>query len=398
MAQRFNWCTIYTGLWCIMHLKGVLYSADAISVAVYWLIMLMSIICFIKVIIKPTNLPILKALNVLTIMFIIYGVFNIVFEYPIKTSWNIIPTDFYLKNLLNSLLPIYSYYYFAQNGYITKKWIICFAIVFLVIAFGRYIVSLHKAMERRLAEGNEVTNNAGYYFVALMPLACFFNKRPLFQYIYLALCMVMILAAMKRGAILIGSVCMIWFLYRSISTSSNWTKFMYIILSVAIVLVVYYFVSYQLETNLYFQSRLEATLEGNSSSRDKLYTIFYDMIFDRNIFYMLFGQGADSTIRLGPNYAHNDWLEIGVNQGFLGIIIYAFFIIQLFRFWFSIYGNTVLKTAIGMAVIIFFLKSIFSMSVNNLDIYVSLLFGYSMAWYNESEYKGISQYEDSISN
>lgn len=383
MPRKFNWCTLYTLLWCIMHLKGVLYSTDIISVAVYWLIMLMSLFYFIKVIIRPTNLPILKALNLLTVMLILYGVFNIVFEAPIVTSWNIIPTDFYLKNILNSILPIYTYYYFAKNGYITKKWVIYFALTFLIIAFGRYMVGLQKAMELRMKDANEVTNNAGYIFVALMPLACFFNKRPLIQYLYLAVCMIMIISAMKRGAILVGSACMVLFLYRTISTTSSWKKFVYIILSVAIVIVAYYFVMHQLESNLYFQSRLEATLEGNSSSRDKLYTIFFDMMFDRNFFCLLFGQGADSTIRLGPNYAHNDWLEIGVNQGFLGILIYAFFIIQLFKFWISMSGKTFLKTAMGMVVIILLLKSLFSMSINNLEIYVSLVLGYSMALYNQ---------------
>lgn len=384
MSKRFNWCTLYTSLWCIMHLKGVLYTADAISVAVYWLIMLMSLFYFMKVIIKHTHLTLLKALNILTIMLIIYGVFNILVESPIVTSWNIIPTDFYLKNILNSLLPIYTYYYFAQNGYITKKWIRCFALIFLGVAFGRYIVRLHKAMEITMAGADEVTNNAGYIFLALMPLACFFDKRPVFQYLYLTVCMIMIVAAMKRGAILIGIVCMILFLYRAISSASNWKKIVYIVLSVAIVLITYYFVLHQLETNQYFQSRLEATLEGNSSSRDKIYTIFYDMMFDRDIFYMLFGQGADTTVRFGPNYAHNDWLEIGVNQGFIGVLIYAFFMIQLYKFWKAIHGNTILKSAMGMVLVIILLKSIFSMSVNNLEIYVSLIFGYSMAWYTKN--------------
>lgn len=383
MLKRFNWCTLYTVLWCILHLKGVLYTADAVSVAVYWLIMLMSLICFIKVIIKPTHLPVLKALNAVTIMLILYGIFNILFEDPIVTTWNVIPTDFYLKNLLNSLLPIYSYYYFAQKGFITKKWIISFALIFLGIAFGRYIVSLHKAMELKRVGEDEITNNAGYIFVALMPLACFFNKRPLFQYIYLAICMVMIVSAMKRGAILVGSFCMIMFLYRAISSSSSWKKFIYIVLSVTIIFVAYYLFEYQLETNLYFQSRLEATLEGNSSRRDEIYSTFFDMMFDRNFFYILFGQGADTTVRFGPNYAHNDWLEIGVNQGLLGIIVYAFFIIQLLRFWFAISGKTILKTAMGMIIVILLLKSIFSMSINSLEIYVSLVFGYSMAWYNK---------------
>lgn len=383
MSKRFNWCTFYTALWCTMHLKGVLYTADSFSVAVYWMVMLMSLFCFVKVIFKPTRLPVLKALNVLTVMFVLYGTFNILFEKPIVTGWNVIPTDFYLKNLLNSILPIYAYYYFAEQGYITKKWIITFTLIFIAIAFGRYTVSLHKAMELQSKQAEDVTNNAGYVFVALMPLACFLNKRPLVQYFYLGVCMVMIIFAMKRGAVVVGCACMAVFLYRSIITTTRWKRVLYILLSVAIVVIAYYFFLKEVETNSYFQSRLDATLEGNSSRRDELYAIFFDMIFDRDFIYILFGQGADSTVRLGPNYAHNDWLEIAVNQGVVGVLIYAFFIIQLLRFWIAIPNKTFLKTAVGMVFAIFFLKSIFSMSINNSEIYVSLVLGYSMAMYKQ---------------
>ena len=39
----------------------------------------------------------------------------------------------------------------------------------------------------------------------------------------------------------------------------------------------------------------------------------------------LLGKGADATLTIGDNYAHNDWLEILINNGILGIIIFILY-------------------------------------------------------------------------
>lgn len=379
MEKKINFCTIYTLLWCFMHLKGVLYQSDIIAVACYGIVMLFSIVLFFNVFISSSRIPFLNALNALTFMMIIYGGINILFGGDIVTSWNVIPSDFYLKNALNSLLPIYSYYYFAKNGYITKKWIITFSFIFLAVALGRYYVEQQKAMTLRMANAEEVTNNAGYIIVMVMPLACFLNKRPGLQYAYLAICMVLIVTAMKRGAIIVGALCLIFFIIKSISGVSKKRKFVYLLLSVGIICVAYYFVLNQLESNAYFASRLNSTLEGNSSQRDVLYMNFFNMIFDRNLFYFIFGQGADATLRHGPNYAHNDWLEIGVNQGLIGIIIYAIFYYQLYKLIKALPQKSIISISLGMVAIILITKSLFSMSVNNMQIYASVVLGYAIA-------------------
>ena len=379
MTQKINYCTVYTMLWCLMHLKGVLYHADIISVIFYGMVMLMSLYCFGKVLLLTNQPTIIKVLNVLTIMFILYGGMNIIAGGAIHTSWNIIPADFYLKNILNSILPIYAYYYFAKNGYITKKWIFVFAFIFLAIGLGRYYVGMQKAMALRMFDTDEVTNNAGYIILALMPLACFFNKRPILQYAYLAVCMLLIVGAMKRGAILIGVLCLVLFLFRFISSVPKKQKVIYLLLSVVIVCVSYYYILYMIDTSAYFDQRIQDTLNGHSSQRDTLYSYFLNFMFDRNIFFILLGQGADTTVRFGPNYAHNDWLEIGVNQGLLGVAIYTFFMYQLFAFWQRAPKKSTMDTALGMIFIIFFCKSFLSMAVNNMELYISLVLGYSIA-------------------
>ena len=87
-------------LWCLMHLKGVLYHADIISVIFYGMVMLMSLYCFGKVLLLTNQPTIIKVLNVLTIMFILYGGMNIIAGGAIHTSWNIIPADFYKKKYI----------------------------------------------------------------------------------------------------------------------------------------------------------------------------------------------------------------------------------------------------------------------------------------------------------
>ena len=76
-------------------------------------------------------------------------------------------------------------------------------------------------------------------------------------------------------------------------------------------------------TNDYMMHRLEQTLEGNSSGRDVIYTTAWHAWFDcNNLGHYLFGFGYLGTIchPLMHGYmAHNDWLEILVDYGLVGV-------------------------------------------------------------------------------
>ena len=376
VLKQINLCNIYTVLWCLLALKGVLYDVDMISVAFYGMIMLISLYCFVRVLVQKNTPILLGALNVLVGMFLLYGVVNMFFGEPIRTSWNVIPTDFYLKNILNSLLPIYAYYYFTKNGNINESWLRFVAVIFLIVCIFSYKVSYEKAVIK--TGFDEVTNNGGYLFVSMLPIICFWNKRPIIQYVLLIICMLFIVLSMKRGAILVGVSSLLFFLFEILKEVSPKRKFIYLLLSVALFVFCYYFVEDMLNTSTYFERRLQNTLEGNSSSRNSIYLYFLNFMFNRNPFYILFGQGADSTIRNGVNYAHCDWLEIGVNQGLVGVIIFSFFFYRLYKFWRITHPYRVLYIAIGVFSIQIFLKSLFSMSINDMDVYSTCVLGYAL--------------------
>ncbi len=132
--------------------------------------------------------------------------------------------------------------------------------------------------------------------------------------------------------------------------------------------------------NEFYQKRLEQTLEGNVSGRDELYSSMFTYYTDSATpLEQLVGLGANGTLKISSNYAHNDWFELLINQGLMGIIFYLLY-------WFS-FLKTVKKSRISklsreiltMVLIFTFMKTFFSMSISNYNIYLSSIFGFALA-------------------
>ena len=120
------------------------------------------------------------------------------------------------------------------------------------------------------------------------------------------------------------------------------------------------------ESNDFLIYRLEAMLEGDSSGRDEIYSSYYRYIVsETNLFYLLFGHGADSTVKVFGLYAHNDWLEIGMNQGLFGLVLYFSYYIQLIKQWRKTKDNHELNMCIGVFIVVSIIASMLSMSINN---------------------------------
>ena len=169
----------------------------------------------------------------------------------------------------------------------------------------------------------ETTNNMGYLFVALMPTVALFKNKIRIQYVILIFCMAFIMMGMKRGAIIIGAVSLIYFLYFNYRYNKNVSKIKVVGFSLLIIVAAFFITEYMIDSSDYFESRIEQTKNGSSSGRDKIYEHFWNHFkneLDSSKF--LLGNGANATLGIGINYAHNDWLEIAINQGVLGLVIY----------------------------------------------------------------------------
>ena len=175
--------------------------------------------------------------------------------------------------------------------------------------------------------------------------------------------MTFILMGMKRGAILIGAVCMIWFLMEMFRTAKRYKKLLIVLVSTVVVVLISYLVWYLLQTSDFFNQRLQATIEGNMSGRNVLFITFLNyFLYDTTAFQFLFGSGANATLEVSVNYAHTDWLELAINQGVLGFVLYVIYWVCFFRAWRSMKENRLVHFAFGMLLLIYFMRTFFTFS------------------------------------
>lgn len=382
-----NRCDWFIIVWVLYYFQGVLYSSGgAISTGLLGINLLVSINCAIKIWKMPNNPPYIKGLNILVLMFTIYG-FALILMSPstiyYRMSGMSIASYNYIKAIYLSILPIYAFYYFSLKGYLTAERLRLWTVVFCISCVVSYFINMQQAMEKLLESGSsaeETTINAGYLFLSLIPIWVLFRKNPLLQYAGLAFCMAFILIGMKRGAILIGGVVFLYLIWQIICNARGKQRVIVFLLTAVLAVAGVYFVI-DMMTSDYFLERLEATKEGNSSGRDSIYSFFWTYFTEKaDVLHYLFGRGANGTLEIYEKAAHNDWLEIAVNQGLLGIIVYAFYWKKLYSTWRKS-TNIEAKTILALVGIIYFAQTLFSMSYGDMTYVSTSVLGYALATY-----------------
>lgn len=375
MFKKINQCDIYVGLWCIYMLQGVLYPPGIINRILQLIMLLWSMCAVCRYVISPEiyKSTLLKSAFVLILMYTIYGVIHIMFDPPIKVQGQ----HAYLQTALNSLAPIFLFYEFTMKGKLTSDRIR----IYLPILIVTCILLFYYKESRILLDSNkeEITNNIGYMFVPLIPLLFFYSKRPILQYVFIGIILLYLFMGMKRGAILIGLISAMLLLHVNIKNSSSWTKILFLMLTIVIGVGISKYMDYMMNNSAYFMVRFEQTLEGDTSNRDIIYENLWNTILSESRpFYFYFGRGADSTLRVIGCFAHQDWLETFCNNGLIGVVI-------LFIFFFT-FGKNVWESRMCFSGMMFysfvtlfitiFCKTLFSMSIQDLDLSESMLIGY----------------------
>ena len=349
------------------------------SRAILFLLLAVSIVFFVYANFAYRLPIVLYLLDVLIGVFTVYGVI-----YWAGGEQNMLGASgfSYLKAIYMSLLPMYSFYVFTRKGWLTEGLLKFWAIVYLGVAIIMYFYNQQLLLEA-LATGSEqdaVTNNVGYIMVALLPVSVVFRKTPIIQFLFIGICLVFTLFGMKRGAMLTGSLCTAWLLYKTFTSATTKGKIGLFVLILVLLGVLSYGVMYLLSESDYFAYRIAQTEGGSSSGRDFLYrnAIQYLLgISDSKL--LLFGAGANATINILGNLAHNDWLEIMINNGMFMAVIYTFYWAALLGLCIKSRKNDVSYIILTSFFIIGFLETLFSMSYNSIPIYLSSVVGFAMA-------------------
>ena len=391
MSKYFNICNLYIILWCLYYLQGIAYaSGGSISQMLLLAIMLISGYYFVKVNFQYKLPTFLKVLNIFILLMSAYGVALMLDTRPLffdfEFTQSVRKLEF-LKTLYISLLPVYAMYYFTKQQLLTIESIQGLSLILIVSTTLSYFQAQEEALEKALELGSkqeEFTNNMGYRFLQIFPLMFFWQRKPVLQYILMGYIFTFIIMGLKRGAILIGAVCIMWFLYRMLVSSTKKTRITIVLLTILMLIAGFYFVTDFYATSEYFQYRVDQTIEGSSSGRDNLYTMLWEYFINQESFLnILFGNGAMMTIMIAGNFAHNDWLELAICQGVLGAIIYFAYFFSLFLMFRQSSSSNLIYNILGMVLLIMFTSSLFSMSYNSLSLAITLCLGYCMAKYTE---------------
>lgn len=368
MKKLFALPNIYVLLWALYYTQGTFIAQGSIwSRGVLLMFLFISLYYATLIYLKHQCNRYFKALGVLLLMFTIYGVYGMMSGVSFD----------YLKLIYLSLLPTFPFYYWSKKELITPGWIriVFFAIAGVVIV--QYFSSV-RYIEANYTETDNSVVNIAYEILALLPLLFFWKRKPVIQYVMLAVILAVVLSTVKRGAIIVGALCAVYFLVSSSKESANSTKWYVWLLMVAFIIVGVRYVLNFYENSTYAQLRMENTMMGDSSGRDFIYSNAWKIFIDSNFFNLFFGHGAWATLRYMKVLAHNDWLELLVNQGLLGFFLYL-------NYWFAFYKTfkrnrvTYIKPVLGMLLIIFFTSTLFSMSYAAMTLPANLALGYSLA-------------------
>ena len=382
----FNLGNIFLLVWFVYHLQNYILPLGYLSSLLFIFQIAVSVYCLFYANIHYDTPRTIKAVNVLVIIYFIYGLLRVMQgeQLIIEESGDIVlPMDF-TRHYINSLLPIYVGFVLAKSGQITQSYIKFWCLAFLLFSTIEY-TGVHQTLIEENTVQEEFTNNIGYQFLAIIPVIFLAYKNSIVRYPLLFIVIIFVISAMKRGAILIAVLSLIYIIYIELKKSSRSKAFLKIALVALVSIGIYKYTQYMLNTSDLFNLRIAQTIEGDSSSRDVLKEdIIHYLQYDSSVFELLFGKGADGTLKVTQNFAHNDWLEIVTNMGLLGIIVFIYFWISFIK---DIFGssNQEIKSVLTLIFIFCLSRTLFSMSITDMPIYTSYTLGICLAKYQNNE-------------
>lgn len=290
-----------------------------------------------------------------------FVIFNMI-HFFVSYLW-IIPNTTQIGNILCALLSLSFFTCLSQKGVLDDKFFTFVGVVLIIAAIYKYYHQITIVATRRMESEEEVefTNNTTVTFLMLLPMLFLF-KNNIQKWITLGICVFFIIMGAKRGNILAAVVPIVLFIYYMFHDSRK--SFFRVVVMLLVITILSLLIYRWAVSNDYLMYRLEKTTEGNSSGRDVIYRNAWHAWYDsNNIFYYIFGFGCDGTIHhplMNGYRAHNDWLEILMDYGLLGILLYLFVFLNLFRQSSKIKVLD-LKLVLLSALFIWFFKSLYSM-------------------------------------
>lgn len=367
--------------------QGVFFPSGLFLTKVALAILLIFEVIFFILLVNHWKLPVINGFVLMVILNVAYYLFSdkTIIVSAINAGNGLLRLDTWtiVKSIFFNLSFFFPVYYLSYKNRISEKEIVNLFYIFFLFA----VVGYFSSSEQISIETNreEFTNNAGFAFVHIMPFLFLIKKRSV-AIILLFVSLGFVMVAAKRGAILIAVLFTLYYFYQEYIKNSgrNFVKNVFVLIILILIsasLIYYFYISSD-----YLQLRMERTLEGDSSGRDVIYSNIWNYFISpyNSIWNYLFGFGFAATIKMGGMFAHNDWLELLAMSGILGVSIYLFFFSQIYRFSKRDFLLTRDKQIINSVLLIWFLKTIFSMGYTDIGLIpIIMILSYLVGKYNK---------------
>lgn len=326
----------------------------------------------------------LSGLGVMLTLFTIYGVIIIITNgFSVRIGEVELSSISYLKSYLLSILPVFSGYYYTKRGFVNvellKKWIPFFLIIGGLVFYREETERMALLLEDGMNE-ESFTNNAGYFILGILPCSLIYYKKPVYQYLVVLFCAFFILMSMKRGAIIIASLVICYMVFTEYVRGSAKIKTTVIIGGAFAICFGLYYINHYLIQNDFFMGRIADTLEGKTSGRDVLYSSLVDHIIHKmTLFSFIMGEGGMATVRIIGKYAHNDWLEIFICHGVMGVSLFIYYWSTFMRSCRNKQLHITSRMMLISYLIMYFIMTFFSMSIGGMTVFAGLMIGFALA-------------------
>ncbi len=369
-----NKLLILVALFTVYYLQGALYpSGSIVSQGILLIYLLFGFFCFVKTF---GNRVTPRCIMIWSVFFLIHGLCFLISPKEVVGMKNEaigrVATFNQFKEIATFMLTLFIGYYYSYKNKTSEKYILWFGIIFFLSSVVQYYYSLSQLM---IKYGEETTNNAGYTMLTVVPyLPIVFKRKRILGIIMAVVIVALIMWSAKRGALICLAGSAIFSLFYYLKTHKVRLKTIMVIILLSF--VVGYFVYQQYLDNEYLQSRMEATMEGKSSNRDVAYSqLFNHWLNETNPLLFLFGNGTAQTITVWGNYGHNDWLELLIDNGLVGALVYFAMFITTISYIRKTRLSKLNKMSAYLCVLILFMQSCFSMGFSDggSGVYILLL-------------------------
>lgn len=263
----------------------------------------------------------------------------------------------FLNSLLFPLIFIISYIYFKKYPK-DIKWFKYIGVVAIILA---YYNLLRLSLEINLKSTHLLQSNAGNTLVALMPFATLW-KNKIIKYGLFILIFLGCLVAIKRSAFVIFIAVM--FAYLLLMSKENLYKsiFKYVFLLSFVAVIVLP----EIKSAAPLLERMSNSVDDGGSGRDELVKRGIMFLSENNFSDWVIGNGylgfrqASKLINRNNTCAHNDFVEILYDAGFISYIFFLWILGALF-----IYGYKLYKSRTEYATDV--------TSMNHLNIFISFI-------------------------